>query len=485
MPPGAAAPGSWVGFIMAAMTLPTRDPGAAAPGGIRRALLAGVTRNVIALGLVSFFTDISSELLVYLIPLYLANVLAATPTIIGVVEGVTESASAFLKLGSGWLSDRLGRRKTLVLTGYSTSVAAKALYLLATAWPVVLAARLGDRIGKGIRTAPRDALIADSTPPESRGRAFGLHRALDTAGALVGVTGAAIVVTLLQGDAATLGGDTFRALVLVALVPGVIALVVLGLAVRDVPAPPKPAIAAAWAGPETIAAVPAGPEATSAEQPAGPEATSAALPTERRSLRQRLGAFPSAFWLFVGASALFTLGNSSDAFISLRSQSLGIAVRDILLMVIAFNFTNVIVAWPVGALSDRVGRRGLIAVAWSIYAVTYLGLAIAAPGFPIVVLWALYGVYYGVSDAVGKALVADVVPSAQRATGYGILNMVTGLVLLPASILAGLLWDGVGPHAPFWFGAGCAAAAVVLLGFINRRSRAGSPKADRERASRT
>ena len=458
---------------MAAMTFPSRDPGAAAPGGMRRALLAGVTRNVIALGLVSFFTDISSELLVYLIPLYLANVLAATPTIIGVVEGVTESASAFLKLGSGWLSDRLGRRKTLVLTGYSTSVAAKALYLLATAWPVVLAARLGDRIGKGIRTAPRDALIADSTPPESRGRAFGLHRALDTAGALVGVTGAAIVVTLLQGDAATLDGDTFRALVVVALVPGVIALIVLGLAVRDVPAPPRPATASTLGGPRpAVAAAPAGLEPIDA----GPGAISAApagRPIERRSLRRRLDAFPTAFWLFVGASALFTLGNSSDAFISLRSQSLGIAVRDILLMVIAFNFTNVIVAWPVGALSDRVGRRGLIAVAWSIYAVTYLGLALASPGFPVVILWALYGVYYGVSDAVGKALVADVVPPAQRATGYGILNMVTGLVLLPASILAGLLWDGVGPHAPFWFGAGCAAAAVVLLGFIHRRSNDG------------
>ena len=449
---------------MAAMTGPTRDHRAAARGGVRRALLAGVTRNVIALGLVSFFTDISSELLVYLIPLYLANVLAATPTIIGVVEGVTESASSFLKLGSGWLSDRLGRRKTLVLTGYSTSVAAKALYLLATAWPVVLAARLGDRIGKGIRTAPRDALIADSTPPESRGRAFGLHRALDTAGALVGVTGAAIVVTLLQGDAATLGGDTFRALVVVALVPGVIALVVLGLAVRDVPAAPKPATASGAAAGPTPAIT--APEATSA----GPDAISASPPTERRSLRHRMGTFPSAFWLFVGASALFTLGNSSDAFISLRSQSLGVAVRDILLMVIAFNLTNVVVAWPVGALSDRVGRRGLIAVAWSIYAATYLGLALASPGFPIVILWALYGVYYGVSDAVGKALVADVVPPAQRATGYGILNMVTGLVLLPASILAGLLWDGVGPHAPFWFGAGCAAAAVVVLGFIHRRS---------------
>jgi MFS family permease len=444
---------------MAAMPVPTPDSGAAAPGGVRRALLAGITRNVIALGLVSFFTDISSELLVYLIPLYLANVLAATPTIIGVVEGITESASAFLKLGSGWLSDRLGRRKTLVLAGYSTSVAAKALYLLATAWPVVLAARLGDRIGKGIRTAPRDALIADSTPPESRGRAFGLHRALDTAGALVGVSGAAIVVTLLQGDAPTLGGDTFRALVIVALVPGVIALVVLGLAVRDVTAPPKPALAAAPAEPRAISDPHAGLGAVPAERP-----------TERPTLRRRLGAFPSAFWLFVGASALFTLGNSSDAFISLRSQTLGVAVRDILLMVIVFNFTNVVVAWPVGALSDRVGRRGLIAVAWSIYAATYLGLALAAPGFPVVVLWGIYGVYYGVSDAVGKALVADLVPPAQRATGYGILNMVIGLVLLPASVVAGLLWDGVGQQAPFWFGAGCAAAAVALLGFIHRRS---------------
>jgi MFS family permease len=440
---------------MAAMALPSRDPGAVATGGMRRALLAGITRNVIALGLVSFFTDISSELLVYLIPLYLANVLAATPTVIGVVEGITESSSAFLKLGSGWLSDRLGRRKTLVLAGYSTSVIAKAIYLIATAWPIVLAARLGDRIGKGIRTAPRDALIADSTPPESRGRAFGLHRALDTAGALVGVTGAAIVVTLAQGDAARLSSDTFRTLVVVALIPGIVAVVVLGLAVRDVPAPPK-AVAVAGPPPEP--------------NPSGPGAIPPGRPVEEGAPGRRLRAFPPAFWFFVGASALFTLGNSSDAFISLRSQSLGIAVRDILLMVIAFNLTNVIVAWPVGALSDRVGRRGLIAVAWSIYAVTYLGLALAAPGFPVVLLWALYGVYYGISDAVGKALVADVVQPAQRATGYGILNMVTGLVLLPASVLAGLLWDGVGQQAPFWFGAACAATAVGLLGLIQRRS---------------
>ena len=254
------------------------------------------------------------------------------------------------------------------------------------------------------------------------------------------MTGAAIVVTLLQGDAATQDGNTFRALAVVALVPGVVAPVVLGLAVRDLPAAPKPVIAAVSDGSRAPLAAPA------------------------------TGCLRVGVRLFVGASALFTLGNSSDAFISLSSQSLDVALRDTLLAVIAFNLTNVIVAWPVGALSDRVGRRGLIAVAWSIYAATCLGLALASPGFSIVIPWALYGVCYGVSDAVGKALVADVVPPTQRATGYGILNMVTDLVRLPASILAGLLWNGVGPQAPSWFGAGCAAAAVVVLGFIYRRS---------------
>ena len=205
-----------------------------AAGRLRRSLLAGITRNVVMLGLVSLLTDISSELLVFLIPLFLANVLSAAPTVIGIVEGVTESAAAFLKFGSGWLSDRAARRKPLVVAGYATSTVAKAFYFFAAAWPVVLLARLGDRVGKGIRTSPRDALIADSTTPEARGRAFGLHRAMDTAGATLGVAIAAVVVTVMQGDALTLAGDTWRAIVLIAIVPAVLAVGVGIAGVRDV-----------------------------------------------------------------------------------------------------------------------------------------------------------------------------------------------------------------------------------------------------------
>ncbi len=438
-------------------TMP-QAPVAGSHGILRRSLLSGVTRNVVALGMVSLLTDISSELLVFLIPLFLANVLAATPTVVGVVEGITESASAFLKLGSGWLSDRLGRRKTLVVTGYATSTIAKAVYLVASAWPLVLLARLGDRVGKGIRTAPRDALIANSTSPEARGRAFGLHRAMDTAGATLGVAIAALVVNVMQGDALRLAGDTWRAVVLIALVPAAVAVVALVVGVHDVPGirGPRagraglPAAATETARPK-IPPLPAGPSL-----PAGPLAASGPGDPPVREL-------PAAFWWYVAATALFTLGNSSDAFLALRSQDLGVAVRDLLLVLVAFNLVGALIAWPLGALSDRVGRRGLIAFGWGIYGLSYLGFAIAGRGAPVALLWIVYGAYYGINEAVGKALVADVVAPRLRATGYGIVNAVTGLALLPASIIAGLLWDRVAPAAPFWFGAACAGLAVGLL----------------------
>jgi MFS family permease len=223
------------------------------PQGTRAALIRGITRNVVMLGLVSLLTDVSSELLIYVVPLFLANVLAATPTVIGVVEGVAESVAAFVKLASGAFSDRIGRRTVLVGTGYGASVAAKALYIVATAWPLVLVARVGDRIGKGIRTAPRDALIADSTPAEARGRAFGLHRAMDTTGAVMGVALAALIVGLVQGDASALDGETFRLLALAALVPGLLAVLVVAVGVRDVPRPAS-AAAVPVAPPVSIAA---------------------------------------------------------------------------------------------------------------------------------------------------------------------------------------------------------------------------------------
>ncbi|MGA3058138.1 MAG: MFS transporter [Candidatus Limnocylindrales bacterium] len=403
----------------------------------RRALTHGITRNVVALGLVSLFTDISSEMLVYVIPLYLANVLLAPAAVIGLIEGVAESTASVLKLISGAISDRLSRRRLLVGIGYGTSVAAKALYLVAVAWPVVLAGRVGDRFGKGMRTSPRDALIADSTPPENRGVAYGFHRAMDTTGAFAGVLVAAAIIWATEGSAAKLTSDAFRILVLLALVPGVLALVTIVVGVRDVPRP--------------AGAVPAAP------------APATSLPGRIVGDSATWRRFPRAFWLFMLANALFTLGNSSDAFLALRSQNLGLTLLALLLTIVAFNATNALVAWPAGALSDRIGRRGLIAFAWLIYAACYAGFAVATSAIWVVPLWIAYGTYYALSEGVGKALVADLAPGELRATAFGILNAVQGTMILPASIIAGILWSAVAPPAPFWFGAACAAAATALL----------------------
>jgi MFS family permease len=403
----------------------------------RRALTRGISRNVVALGFVSLFTDISSEMLVYVIPLYLANVLFAPVAVIGLIEGVAESTASILKLISGALSDRLSRRRLLVGVGYGTSVVAKAFYLVATVWPVVLIGRVGDRFGKGIRTSPRDALIADSTAPENRGVAYGLHRAMDTTGAFAGVLVAAAVIWITEGGATNLTADAFRILVMLALIPGVLAVVTIVVGVRDVK---KPA-AAAVAAPVPLARV------------------------HRKIIGDKAAwrSFPRQFWLFMLANALFTLGNSSDAFLALRSQNLGLSLLALLLTIVAFNATNAIVAWPAGALSDRIGRRGLIAGAWAIYAACYLGFAVVTSAIWVVPLWIAYGTYYALSEGVGKAFVADLAPKDLRATAFGIQNATQGLMILPASVIAGLLWNFIAPPAPFWFGSACAAAAVVLL----------------------
>jgi MFS family permease len=442
---------------MARPTTPLPQP--ASRPGWRRALTRGITRNVVALGVVSLFTDISSEMLVYVIPLYLANVLLAPAAIIGLIEGVAESTASVLKLISGAVSDRLSRRRLLVGIGYTTSVAAKALYLVAVAWPVVLAGRVGDRFGKGIRTSPRDALIADSTAPENRGVAYGLHRAMDTSGAFAGVLIAAAIIWATEGDATRLTNDAFRVLVLLALVPGVLAIVTIVVGVRDVPRP---------AG--VVAAAPAGSGPAASAQAPGSGAPAPKSPAPPSGLRRRIlgdsagwRLFPRAFWLFMLANALFTLGNSSDAFLALRSQDLGLTLLALLLTIVAFNATNAVVAWPAGAFSDRIGRRALIAFAWLVYAACYAGFAVATSAIWVVPLWMAYGTYYALSEGVGKALVADLAPTELRATAFGIFNATQGLMILPASLVAGILWSLIAPPAPFWFGAACAAAAAVLL----------------------
>ncbi len=389
-----------------------------------------LTRNVVVLGLVSFLNDISSEMTLTVLPLFLANVLGVRTPVIGLIEGVAETAASLTKMYAGWLSDRWGRRKRLALWGYGVSAVSKPLLYFAASWPVVALIRFADRVGKGIRTAPRDALIADSTPKAHRGLSFGFHRAMDTGGAVIGLALAALVVYLSQRGSIALSRATFQRLVLVAAVPGFLAVVLLALGVREVARQPSRGTAA-----------------------------------PRLSLR----GWDARFYGFLAAVVLFTLGNSADAFLLLRAQTLGIAAAWVAVLLVVQNVVYTLVATPAGALSDRWGRVRLMLVAWGVYALVYLGFALAERAWHAWVLFAVYGVYYGIAEGVGKALVADVVPVARRGTAYGLYNAAVGVTALPASVIAGVLWQGVGPwpgwgpRAPFLFGAAMAALAAAVL----------------------
>lgn len=385
-------------------------------------------RNVWIVTLTSFLTDISSELLVYLIPLFLLETLGAGTAVIGLIEGIAETTASLLKVGAGWLSDRLGRRKWLTVGGYSLSTLAKPFLLLAGGWPVVLAVRFFDRVGKGIRTAPRDALIADSIDAKQRGLAFGLHRAGDTAGALVGILIALAIVLVVQPGGGGLQRATFQWAVVFSIVPALLAVLVLAWGAREVPRqrPPRP-FSLSWGG------------------------------------------FSPRYHRFIALVVLFTLGNSSDAFLILRAREQGMSVATILMMLAAFTLVYALVAGPAGAWSDRVGRRRLLIIGWLIYGAVYLGFALAGAGWQLWILFALYGVYYGLTEGAAKALVADLVPPEKRGTAYGIFNAAISLAALPASVIAGILWSGLGdwpgfgPSAPFIFGAGLAGLAAVGL----------------------
>lgn len=385
-------------------------------------------RNVWVVTVTSFLTDVSSEMVVHVLPLYLANVLGARTDVIGLIEGAGETAASLLKLLSGWLSDRLGSRKWLTVAGYSLSTLAKPFLLIAGTWEAVLAVRLSDRVGKGIRTAPRDALIADSINETQRGVAFGLHRAGDTAGAALGLLIALIVVASVQHFGMLLTADTFKTLVAISIVPAALAVIALALGVREVP-----------------------------------------LKTGARLPRLSLAEFDNRFKAFLLIVVLFTLGNSSDAFLVLRAQERGVSVTGIMAMVLLFNIVYAILAGPAGKLSDRIGRRRLIVAGWLVYGLIYLGFALAGAGWQLFALYALYGIYYGVTEGVGKALIADLVAPEQRGTAYGLYNAAVAVMALPASFIAGVLWQGIGsfagfgPRAPFLFGAALAVVSALLL----------------------
>ncbi len=396
--------------------------------------MRGLPRNVWAVSLTSFFMDISSEMIINILPLFLSNVLGIRTSIIGLIEGVAEATASLLKVFSGWLSDKVHARKWMAVVGYGISALAKPLFYFTNTWGGVAGVRWADRVGKGIRTAPRDALVADSISKEQRGLAFGFHRAADTGGAVLGLLIALLVVWLTQKNGLLLNRGTFQTLVLISIIPGILAVVALAFGTRDV-------------------------------------AVTGTHERPRISFRD-LGKPFLVFMIIVG---VFDLGNSSDAFLVLRAQERGLSVVGVLGMLVTFNAVYTLVSAPAGDLSDRIGRRRVIVGGWLVYALIYLGFAIAGKGWHIWVLYALYGIYYGLAYGTTKAMVADIVPEALRGTAYGTYNAILGLLDFPASVIAGILWQGVGtwtgfgPSAPFYFGGAMALLAAILMATIRPR----------------
>jgi MFS family permease len=395
-----------------------------------RPTIKQLPRNVWAVGFTSFFMDISSEMVINILPLFLSNVLGVKTSIIGLIDGVAEATASILKLFSGWLSDKMGARKWLAVIGYGLSAISKPFFYIANSWGLVAGVRWADRVGKGIRTAPRDALVADSVDGKTRGLAFGFHRAMDTAGALLGIVIAALVVWFAQKNSLDLNRHTFQVIVLISILPAILAVISLIAGTQDIKAK-----------------------------------------GQRAAPKFSLKSMGKPFIIFLVIVGLFTLGNSSDSFLVLRAQNLGTTTVGILVMLAAFNLIYTLVSTPAGSLSDRVGRRKVIIGGWLVYALIYFGFAAAQHSWQVWVLYAAYGIYYGLAYGSANAMVADLVPEELRGTAYGTYNGIIGLLAFPSSFIAGVLWQGLGawqgfgPSAPFLFGGALALAAALLMIF--------------------
>ncbi|MHB9118532.1 MAG: MFS transporter [Burkholderiales bacterium] len=379
--------------------------------------LFALPSTVWLLGLVSLFNDTTSELVYPLVPLFLASVLMAGPRALGLIEGIAEATASLLKLFSGVLMDKRGHAKGWVAAGYGLAALSRPLFYLASSWPMVLALRFADRVGKGLRTSPRDALLAGAVSVERRGLAFGLHRAMDNAGAVIGPLLAAFLLER---------GMALRDVFLWSIVPGIVT-VVLALYVKEPPAVPA---------------------------------------AKRPSFSWKLEGFPPAFKRYLLVLALFTLGNSSNMFLLLRAKELGLPDYQVPLLWALTSGVAMLLSTPLSALSDRLGRVRLILAGWVVYGLFYFLLGIN--GFHALLLWplfAFYGLFLAATEGAEKALVADLAPRDRLGTAYGWFNLTAGAMLLPASLLFGWLWQGVAAEAAFAFSAACALAAALLLKF--------------------
>jgi MFS family permease len=397
------------------------SPGTAPPKA--RSSLAQLPSGIWALGFVSLFMDISSEMIHGLLPVFLTSVLGASAEMVGFIEGVGEATASILKLFSGWVSDRLGKRKVLAVIGYGLATLSKPLFALATTSSLVLAARFSDRVGKGIRDAPRDAMVGDMIRTGLRGAAYGLRQALDTVGA---VAGPLIAIALM----ATLH-DNFRLIFWLALIPGLISVVVLLVAVRE----------------------------------PSHEPVATRVPLKFSDLRT-LG---TSYWVVVGIGAVLTLARFSEAFLILRAQSAGLSLALAPLVLVIMNIVYSLSAYPLGALSDKVDRKLILVLGFATLIVSDIVLALAPDLFAVMAGVALWGLHMGMTQGLLAALVADEAPANLRATSFGVFNFVSGIALLLASLIAGALWEIVGPSATFMAGAAFAAIGLVGTAVVPRR----------------
>ncbi len=406
----------------------------------------GLDRNVFFAGVVSFFMDISSEMVYSLVPIFLSSVLGVNKSIIGVIEGIAETTASLLKMFAGWLSDRLGKRKALMVFGYGISTLSRPLLALSGGWGMVLGSRFIDRFGKGVRTAPRDAIVADSCDKKELGRSFGFHRAMDQFGAVIGPAAAFLILYLRPGG--------YRTVFWISMVPGVICVVVIVFFIRE----------RKRRDPD----VTPGAGGSSATDQAGKAAgLSSGNSADVATRGERLGRLRGPLLAYLLVTAVFSLGNSSDVFLILRARDLQVAAAMIPIMYLVFNFIYSALSIPSGLLADRVGRRKVALLGFAVFAVTYAWMALAHSQAAAWGVFAVYGVYMAISDGNGRALLAEFAPGARRGTAFGAYHMVVGVAALPASVIAGLLYDHVSASAPFWVGAAAAVlSGILMLSFV-------------------
>ncbi len=383
----------------------------------KKGLFSGLGRNVYAAGFVSLFMDISSEMVYSLVPLFLANTLGVSKSVIGFIEGVAESTASILRAFSGYVSDRMGTRKWVMAAGYGLSTFSRPLIAMGTNWGEVMVYRFIDRFGKGVRAAPRDAIIMESTHKGSFAKAFNFHRAMDTFGATIGPLIAFIILALSENN--------YRLVFWLSIIPGIIAVTLIITLIKDVAQPPAP----------------------------------------DRKFEISFARFDWRFRIFLIIAFVFALGNISDVFLILRAQDVGIPVHTIPVVYLFFNLIYTIFAIPAGIMADRYGKKKMILAGFILFAFLFLGFAQAANPSTIWYLFALYGIFMGLTEGIQKAFLATIIPEEFKATAYGTYNAVVGAAALPSSVIAGWLWDRYSPAATFYFGATTACIAALLFLF--------------------